>query len=81
MQGCRLRVFENRVLRRIFGPEGDEVIGEWKKLHNKELNELCLLLDVIGGNQIKKNKTGGTCSTYGGGELRTGFWWVKLEVK
>ena len=34
----RLRVFENRVLRRIFGPRRDEVTGEWKKLHNGELN-------------------------------------------
>jgi hypothetical protein len=34
---CRLRVFENRVLRRIFGPERDEVIGEWRRLHNEEL--------------------------------------------
>jgi hypothetical protein len=33
----RLRVFENRVLRRIFGPKGDEVTGEWRKLHNGEL--------------------------------------------
>jgi len=36
----RLRVFENRVLRRIFGPERDEVAGEWRKLHNEELNDL-----------------------------------------
>jgi len=36
----RLRVFENRVLRRIFGPKKDEVIGEWRKLHNEELNDL-----------------------------------------
>jgi hypothetical protein len=35
----RLRVFENRVLRRIFGPQGDEVIGGWRKLHN-ELHNL-----------------------------------------
>ena len=34
----RLRVFENRVLRRIFGPKRDEVTGEWRKLHNQELN-------------------------------------------
>jgi len=33
----RLRVFENRGLRRIFGPKRDEVTGEWKKLHNEEL--------------------------------------------
>jgi len=37
---CRLRVFENRMLRRIFGPKRDEVTGEWRKLHNEELNVL-----------------------------------------
>jgi len=36
----RLRVFENGVLRRIFGPKKDEVTGEWRKLHNEELNDL-----------------------------------------
>jgi hypothetical protein len=36
----RLRVFENRVLRRIFGPKRDEVKGEWRKLHNEELRDL-----------------------------------------
>jgi len=36
----RLRVFENRVLRRMFGPKRDEVTGEWRKLHNEELNVL-----------------------------------------
>jgi hypothetical protein len=35
-----LRVSENRVLRRICGPKGDEVIGEWRKLHNEELKDL-----------------------------------------
>jgi hypothetical protein len=33
-------VFENRVLRRIFGPKRDEVTGKWRKLHNEELNDL-----------------------------------------
>ena len=36
----RLRFFENRLLRRIFGPKRDEVTGEWRKLHNEELNDL-----------------------------------------
>jgi hypothetical protein len=36
----RLNVFENRVLRRIFGPKKDEVIGKWKKVINEELNDL-----------------------------------------
>ena len=36
----RLRVFENRVLRRVFGPKRNEVTGEWRKLHNEELSDL-----------------------------------------
>jgi len=36
----KLRVFENRVLRKIFGLRRDEVMGEWRRLHNEELNEL-----------------------------------------
>jgi len=36
----RLMVFENRVLRRIFGPKRDEITGEWRKLHDEELNDL-----------------------------------------
>jgi hypothetical protein len=36
----RLKVFENRVLRRTFGPKGDEVTGEWRKLHSEELHNL-----------------------------------------
>jgi hypothetical protein len=40
---CRLRVFENRTLRRVFGPNRDEARGEWKKLHNEELSDLFLL--------------------------------------
>jgi len=35
-----VRMFENRVLRRLFGPKRDEVTGEWRKLHNEELNDL-----------------------------------------
>jgi hypothetical protein len=40
----RLRVFENRVLRRIFGPKRDEVLGDMRKLHKEELHNLYLLL-------------------------------------
>jgi hypothetical protein len=43
----RLRVFENRVLRRIFGPKRDEVMGEWRKLHNEELRDLYSSPSVI----------------------------------
>jgi hypothetical protein len=40
-------VFENRVLRRIFGPKRDEVTGEWRKLHNEELHNLCSSPNII----------------------------------
>jgi hypothetical protein len=44
---CRLRVFENRVLRRVFGPKRDEVTWEWRKLHNEELNDLYSLPNIV----------------------------------
>jgi hypothetical protein len=43
----RLRVFENRVLRWIFGPKRDDVRGGWRKLHNEELNDLYSSLSII----------------------------------
>ena len=43
----RLRVFENRMLRRIFGPKRDEVTGEWRKLHNEELNDLYCSHNIV----------------------------------
>ena len=44
----RLRVFEKRVLRRIFGPKRDAIIGEWRELHNAGLNDLYSLSNIIG---------------------------------
>ena len=45
--GCGLRVFENRVLRRIFGPKRDEETREWRKLHKEELNDLYSSPNII----------------------------------
>jgi hypothetical protein len=44
----RLRVFENMVLKRIFGPKRDDVTGEWRKLHNEELRDLYSSPSIIG---------------------------------
>jgi hypothetical protein len=49
-------VFENRVLRRIFGPKGDEVMGEWRKLHNKELHNLYSSPSII--RMMKSRRVG-----------------------
>ena len=40
-------MFENRVLRRVFGPKRDEVTGEWRKLHNEVLSDLYTLLNIV----------------------------------
>jgi hypothetical protein len=69
----RLRVFENRVLRKIFGPKRDEVTGEWRKLHNEELHNLYSFPDII--RQVKANEVGGACGTHwrGGEKSVQGF--------
>jgi hypothetical protein len=43
----RVKVFENRVLWRVFGPKRDEVTGKWGKLHNEELNDLYSLPNIV----------------------------------
>ena len=60
-------MFENRVLRRVFGPNRNEVTGEWRKLHNEELSNLLLTQYCVGG-KIEKNEMGGACGADGGGE-------------
>jgi hypothetical protein len=65
----RLRVFENRVLRIIFGPNGDEVTGKWRKLHNEELhNNLYSSPDII--RQVKSRGMSWAGHVVGMGEDR-----------
>ena len=63
----RLRVFENRVLRRIFGPKRDEVTGEWRKLHNEELNDLHSSPNVVRVMKSRRMKWVGHVARMGEG--------------
>jgi len=75
----KLRVFEYRVLRKIFGHKRDEVTGECRKLYELELNDLYSSPGIFSGDQIKKNEISVACSMHGGGEVYTGFWWGNLR--
>jgi len=71
----RLKLSEEWVLGRIFGPKRDEVTGEWRKLHNEELHDLNSS-PYWGDQIIKKNEMGEACGTNGEQEsCTTGFWW------
>jgi len=61
----RLRVFENRVLRRIFGSKRDEVTGEWKKLHSEELNELYSSPNIVRGIKSRRMRWAGHVARMG----------------
>jgi hypothetical protein len=67
----RLRVFENRVLRRIFGPKGDEVMGEWRKLHNKELRDLYSSPSIIRIIKLRRVRWAGHVARMGGEKERS----------
>jgi hypothetical protein len=58
-------VSENRVLRRMFGPQRDEITKEWRKLHSEELNNLYSSPKYRSGDKIEKNEIDGTCSALG----------------
>jgi len=57
-------MFENMVLRRIFGPRRGEVMGDWRRLHNEELNDLYTSHQYCAGDKIKK-EMGWACGAYG----------------
>jgi hypothetical protein len=73
----RLRVFENRVLRRIFGPKRDEVTGEWRKLHNKELHDLYTSPSIVRIIKSRSMRWAGHVARMGRRRRRTliDYWW------
>ena len=70
----KLRVFENRVLRRILGPKRDEVTGKWRELHNEELNGLYSALSIF--RVIKSRRTRWAGHVARVGERRDVYWFL-----
>jgi hypothetical protein len=68
-------VFENRVLRRIFGPKRDEVTGGWRKLHNEELRDLYSLSSIIRIIKSRRMRWAGHVTLMRGRGMCIGYWW------
>ena len=68
----RLRVFENRVLRRMFGPKRDEITGEWRRLHIEELNDLYSSPNIMRVVKSRRMRLAGhvACMGHGRGVCR-----------
>ena len=67
-----LRVFKNRVLRRIFGPKSGEVRWEWRKLYNEELNDLYSSSNIVRVKKFRRIRWAGHVARMGD---KRGFWW------
>ena len=78
---CRLRVFENMVLRRIFGPKWDEVTWEWRKLHIEELNDLYCSPNIFWVIKSRRMRWARNVARIGRRELQTEFWWGNLRER
>jgi hypothetical protein len=81
MEERRQRMFENRVLRRIFGPKREEVTGEWIKLHNVKLNDLYCLHINISVIKSRIMRWAGHVALMGRGEAYAGYWWGNLKER
>jgi hypothetical protein len=71
----RLRVLENRVLGRIFGPKSDEVIGGWRKLHNEELHNFYCSPSIIRMFKSMTMRWAGHVALTEGRGMHIKFWW------
>jgi hypothetical protein len=68
-------MFENRVLRKIFGSKKDEVTGDWRKLHNEELHNLYSLPNIIRMIKSRRMRWAGHVARMGRSRIHIGYWW------
>jgi hypothetical protein len=80
-EGHRLRVFENRVLRRIFGPKRDEVTLEWRKLHSEELHNLYSSPDIVRQIKSRRMRWTGQVACMGEERKMCRFWRESLKER
>jgi hypothetical protein len=71
----RPKLFETRVLRRIFGPKRDEVKGRWRQLHNEEHHDLCPSQSIIRMVKSRKMRWTGHIARMGRRGTRIDYWW------
>jgi hypothetical protein len=81
MKECKLRVFENMVLRRIFGPKRDDVSGEWRKLHKEELHDLYFSANIVRVIKSRRMRFAGNVARMGRREACIRFWWGSLRER
>jgi len=81
MEERKLRVFENKVLRRIFWPKRDELTGEWRKLHNEELSDLYFSPSIVRVIKSRRMRGPRHVARIGNEEAYTGFWWGNLRER
>jgi hypothetical protein len=74
-------VFENRLLRRIFGPERDEVTGEWRKLHNEELRDLYSSPSIIRIIKSRRMRGADHVARMGRRGTLIDYWWEKQRER
>jgi hypothetical protein len=65
----------------IFGPQRNEVTGEWSEIHNEALNDLYFSPTIVRENKSRKMKWAGHVARVGRGEVYTGFWWGNLRER
>jgi hypothetical protein len=81
MEEHRLRVTENGVLKRIFGPKRDEVTGGWRKLHNEEFHNLYALPSIIRMIKSRRVRWAGHVARIWRRGMHKGYWWESQKER